>query len=202
MIDINKTDWANYKIRITCRGCAESMDIDDIVEFQGELKKRTDKEIKQIITSIDKFGFSFPFFIWQELDETGIPENNYCMDGHGRLLALNKMRELGAVIPKMPVVFIDAKDTEEAKQKLLRINSQYGLMTVDSVMEFMGDIEINLDELQLPECNFSFGKNDESTEEKYKDKYEIIVQCENEKEQEKIYNDLLKGGIKCRLSTL
>ena len=71
-------------IRITCK-VSDFLPLESIEEFQGNFKKRTKKEIHQIITSILKFGFSFPFFVWQN------EGHNWCLDGHGRILALREM---------------------------------------------------------------------------------------------------------------
>lgn len=117
------------KIRIECKG-ADILPLDAIEEFQGNLKKRTQKDIDKIIKSIDKFGFSFPFFIWCDNGR------NRCLDGHGRIEALKKISQKGVDLPLFPVIYVDAKDEEEAIQKLLRLNSQYGQMTLASVMEF------------------------------------------------------------------
>lgn len=130
------------QIRIECRAI-DSLPLDVLEEFQGNLKKRSKADIQKIITSIEKYGFSFPFFVW---NGTG---HNYVLDGHGRLLALAEMRRRGADLPLFPCVYVEAEDEAEAKQKLLRLNSQYGEMTLDSVMEFMGDLEINGEELSL-----------------------------------------------------
>lgn len=130
-------------IRIECRG-ADTLPLDAIEEFQGNLKRRGKKEIEQIITSIEKYGFSFPFFVW---NGTG---HNLCLDGHGRIQALCEMRKRGVLLPLFPVAYIDARDEAEAKQKLLRLNSQYGTMTIGSVLEFMGTLEIEDDELSIP----------------------------------------------------
>lgn len=131
------------KIRIECRG-ADVLPLDAIEEFQGSLKKRGKKEIEQIIISITKYGFSFPFFVWNGMG------HNYCLDGHGRIQALAEMRRRGVSLPLFPVAYIEAKDEAEAKQKLLRLNSQYGTMSVGSVLEFMDGLEIAGDELELP----------------------------------------------------
>jgi hypothetical protein len=72
------------------------------------------------------------------------------MDGHGRIQALVEMRKRGEDMPLFPVVYVDAKNDEEARQKLLRLNSQYGQMTIDSVLEFADGCDIDFDELQLP----------------------------------------------------
>ncbi len=130
------------EIKITCKG-ADLLPLDAIEEFQGGLKKRTKRDIDLIIKSIEKYGFSFPFFVW---NGSG---HNYCLDGHGRIQALAEMRRRGVSLPLFPVDYIEAADEAEAKQKLLRINSQYGKMTVDSVMEFTEGLMVDWDELEL-----------------------------------------------------
>lgn len=131
------------EIKVTCRG-ADLLPLDAIEEFQGNLKRRTKKDIELIIKSIEKYGFSFPFFVW---NGTG---HNYCLDGHGRIQALCEMRRRGVSLPLFPVVYVDAEDEAEAKQKLLRLNSQYGQMSIDSVMEFTDGLEVEFEDLALP----------------------------------------------------
>jgi hypothetical protein len=131
--------------------------LDAIEDFQGGLKKRGKREIEQIITSILRFGFSFPFYVW---NGTG---HNYCLDGHGRIAALSELRRRGESLPTFPVVYIDAADEAEAKQKLLRLNSQYGTMSVDSVLEFMDGLEIDSSELALPSGTLMLYKGDSTT---------------------------------------
>jgi len=130
-------------IKITCRG-ADSLPLDAIEDFQKSLKKRSKKDIDLIIKSIEKYGFSFPFFVW---NGSG---HNYCLDGHGRIQALCEMRKRGVSLPLFPVAYIDAVDEAEAKQKLLRLNSQYGQMSIDSVMEFAEGLEVDFEDLSLP----------------------------------------------------
>ena len=130
-------------ISIQCQG-ADRLPLDAIEDFQGNLKKRGKKEIDAIITSINKYGFSFPFFVWNG------DGHNRCLDGHGRIQALAQMRQDGYDLPLFPVACIEAKDESEAKQKLLRLNSQYGQMTIDSVLEFTDGLDVQWDELALP----------------------------------------------------
>lgn len=140
---IESGETKNQQIKIACRG-AESLPLDAIKEFQGSLKRRSKKDIDLIVTSIEKFGFSFPFFVWQN------EGRNYCLDGHGRIQALRELRRRGVSLPLFPVVYVDAADEAEAKQKLLRLNSQYGSMTKASVLEFASGLEIDDSEIQLP----------------------------------------------------
>lgn len=123
----------------------DRLPLKDLQEFQGNLKHRTESDYKKIITSIEKYGFSFPFFVWRH-DGT-----NHVLDGHGRLGALQRMRATGAQIPDLPVVYVDCKDEEAAKNLLLRLNSQYGTMTTESVLDFMAGIDFDPAELALPD---------------------------------------------------
>ena len=146
-------------IRISC-DTRDSLPFSEIEEFQGNLKKRSKKEISKIITSVLKYGFSFPFFVWRD------GGRNRCLDGHGRLAALSEMQkrhyfldESGSLsdddgepcaIPDLPVVYIDAADEAEAKQKVLRLNSCYGVLDAEGFAEFTAGLEIDWDDLMLP----------------------------------------------------
>jgi hypothetical protein len=130
-------------MKISC-DCKDTLLLDEVTEFQGGLKDRSQEEIGKIIKSLKKYGFAFPLFVWKD---GGM---NWCLDGHGRLLALKKMRQDGEKIPPLPVVYVKAKDEGEARNLLLRLNSQYGRMTADSVREFADGFDVDFTELQLP----------------------------------------------------
>ena len=136
-------------ISIKCE-TSEKLEIAEMTEMQGGLKERTDIDYDKIKLSICKFGFSFPFFIWKS------GKTNYLIDGHGRFATLCKMQKDGYIIPPLPVVYIQCKNKTEAKQKLLRLNSQYGKMTRESVLEFAEDIDLNFDEIALPDTTIDF----------------------------------------------
>jgi hypothetical protein len=185
---------ANRKtIDVTCKGAA-TLPLDALEEFQGSLKKRNKKDIEKIIKSILDHGFTFPFFIW---NGSG---HNYVLDGHGRLSALSEMRRNGYDLPLFPVVYIDAKDEAEAKIKLLQQNSHYGTMTQEGLIEFLGDIEVNMDDLALPDIKIEV--DSESAEVKYKEKTELIIECTDETQAENLYMEFRDRGLKCRISTL
>ena len=146
-------------IRISCK-VADFLPVESIEEFQGNFKKRSKKEIEQIITSILKFGFSFPFFIWHH------DGHYWCLDGHGRILALKLMQKRyyalndeGQLVinqgqpppmPDLPVVFIEAENEAEAKQKMLRLNSQYGVIDIDGFRQFIEGLQMDWGDLALP----------------------------------------------------
>lgn len=148
---IKKNDYKGMRIEINCTG-SDTIQLHELTEFQGELKERSAGDVEKIIKSIKKHGFSFPFFVWKN------DGKNNVLDGHGRLMALKQMAAAGEEIPALPCVYISAKDEAEAKEKLLKLNSQYGHMTADSVAAFLGDIKIDFDELALPDGVLDLGK--------------------------------------------
>nr|HOE76879.1 ParB N-terminal domain-containing protein [Rectinema sp.]HPL72292.1 ParB N-terminal domain-containing protein [Rectinema sp.] len=170
-----------------CKG-AGVLDIAQIVDFQGNLKRRGIEDIEKLKTSILKYGFSFPFFIWVN---NGI---NYCFDGHGRLMALKELRKEGYSVPELPVVYVEAKDEDEAKQKLLRLNSQYGQMTLESVLDFAKGLDLIAEELSLMDggeidlegplsLDLDF-QNYDKTIEDYLDHFDITLTFEKQYEEQ------------------
>ena len=131
------------RIKIACK-TKEHLKLEELTEFQGGLKKRDETDIDKIVRSIRKFGFTFPFFVWKH------KVVNNVLDGHGRILGLRKLDELGFKIPPLPVVYVSCKSERDARDLLLRLNSQYGRMTKESVLEFIGSFEIETGELELP----------------------------------------------------
>ena len=131
-------------MKINC-STQDTLPLSALTEFQGNLKLRDDADFEKIEKSIKKHGFSFPFFVWKK------GKINYCLDGHGRIGALQRMVARGEKLPELPVVYVKCKDEAEAKELLLKLNSQYGHMTADSVREFLGELQIDLSDLALPE---------------------------------------------------
>jgi hypothetical protein len=189
-------------ISIAC-DTKDFLKLEDMTVMQGGLKIRDDSDYEKIKKSILKYKFSFPFFIYK--DKKG---KNLLVDGTGRHDCLLKMQKEGYIIPELPVCYIQCRDLKEAKEKLLRLNSQFGRMTKESVLTFAEDIDLNFDEIALPDSviDFSSEERDEETKEKpeveFNESYSVVVQCINEEECEEIFNTLTSQGYKCKVSTL
>ena len=130
-------------MRITC-DTKDTLPLSELTEFQGGLKKRTDDDLAKIERSIEQYGFATPFFVGKHNGK------NKVLDGHGRLQTLKAMQARGEVVPDLPVVYIDLPNEEAAKNLLLRICSTYGEMTAESVLSFIGDYEVKIDDIRLP----------------------------------------------------
>jgi hypothetical protein len=189
-------------VEIRCE-TKDRLNIAEMTELQGALKARTDIDYDKIKLSIIKYGFSFPFFVWND------GKKNYILDGHGRFATLCKMQKDGYEIPDLPVVYVDCKDKNEAKQKLLRLNSQYGKMTKESVLDFTEGLDINFDEIALPDTTIDFSNGEEEippeldeTEGK-ENPYKVGMTFKCEEDIETFiskYADTLKEEFNCYIS--
>jgi hypothetical protein len=150
MIKISKSLLEN------CKLC----ELSELNNFQGNLKELKEKEFHKLIASFVKFGFFAPFFVW--IDKKG---NRQLLDGHQRLFTLSKLKELALfgkiqkgkveisdtkkqgfeaiIIPnQFPFVEIESSNIQDAKEKLLILNSQYGKITKEGFDEFLFDMDI------------------------------------------------------------
>lgn len=122
-------------IKINCK-TDKTLKLVDMVPFQGNLKKRTDKDIADLSESLVTEGLMMPFAIWVHDDK------NYLLDGHGRKEALVKlaMDNPELLSEDWPVVLIEADTEDNARKALLQISSQYGKVTKTGVKQFCATI--------------------------------------------------------------
>jgi hypothetical protein len=189
------------EIRITCK-TADSLPYKQIELLQGRLKKRTDEQIDKICRSIIKHGWAFPEFIWQN------EGRNYCLDGHGRQAAVPRLIEMGYTIPDIPVVYVEAKNKDEAKELLLKCISQFGTVTQEGFAEF-ADFNFDFLDFDIPNITLEGlnmgGEDDaekanlEESDFNYKEQFGVIVICETEVEQEAVYTKLSGEGYNVRV---
>lgn len=144
-----------HQLKISC-DTKDLLHIDELEQFQGQLKSLDDAGLKKLMKSIIKYGFSFPIFVWKK----------NILDGHQRLAAVKKLIDEGHEIVggKLPVVKIQARTKKEAAEKLLLINSRYAQIDQSGFDLFTEQFSIDLDEIskliEIPEINFSI--SDES----------------------------------------
>lgn len=136
------------RIKITCKG-QKYIDINQLVNFQGNLKELSRKKYNKLKNLIIKYGFSFPVFVWKD--------HNEIIDGHQRVLVVKDMAGKGYTIDKIPVVEIEAKDKQEVAEKLLALNSKFGKMTDEGLYEFINTNDVDFEniykDLELTDIN-------------------------------------------------
>lgn len=144
-------DHLGQEIQIKCEG-SDLIELDSLTNFQGKLKSLSESAYKRLKHSILTLGFSFPVAAWKYRNKT------FILDAHQRVLALKRMRDEGYVIPKLPVVYIEAKDQQEAARKVLAATSQYGEVEYTGLKSFADEFKLELPEIEesfkFPEINF------------------------------------------------
>lgn len=149
-------------IPITCTA-SHFVDVRILKSLQGSLKSRTREQISKLRNLILKQGFSFPIYLW-------LSNSTYhTLDGHGRDYICKDLVEdgykfkhkNGDVNTKLPVIFVDAKNRREAKEKLLSVNGRFGDITEEGLVSFLTEqkCELNLSEikeyLELPNIDLN-----------------------------------------------
>ena len=180
-----------------------NIDIDKIIPYINN-PRNNEEAIDKVASSIQEFGFKVPIII---------DENNVVVTGHTRLLASKKLG-----LKTVPCVIAD--DLTEAQIKAFRIAdnkvSEYSkwdeeLLKIE--LEQLEEMNFNLDTVDIDYSDFDLEidyieddfveiKEREDLSDKVNSAYEIIIECDNEEEQEEMYNRFIEEGLRCRVLTL
>ncbi len=138
-------------ITTTCK-TEFTLDFHAIRNFQGDLKIRTLTDIPHLKRSIQEHGFSFPIYVWRH-DELGRIVYD-CLDGHGRITALHELESEGYEIPEVPVVFIDAKDINDARERLIQVNTLSSPFTETGLQDLVISLpDISIADYTIPDID-------------------------------------------------
>lgn len=103
-------------ITIACKA-ADTLPLEKLTVIQGDLKSLSDSNSEKLKSSIIKYGFSAPIFVW----ESGIKKPKYnILDGTQRVAVLKMLQKDGYKIPDLPVVYISAKNKKEAMEIVVK----------------------------------------------------------------------------------
>lgn len=120
------------------------LNIEDFHELQGDLKELSDENYQKMKNEILETGFAFVIHVWFNPKT----KKHYLVDGHQRVKTLKKMIEEGHKVEgQIPVALVQAKNLKEAKRRVLQGISQYGQVTLQGLHDFIGDTELNIDQV-------------------------------------------------------
>jgi hypothetical protein len=166
--------------------------VSEVRPYEKNPRKNADA-VKFVKASIEQFGFKVPIIV---------DSNRVIVCGHTRLLAA---KSLG--MSEVPCIMAD--DLTEDQIRAFRIADNKVGEFAEWDMDLLGE---ELDELaeisDIDMGDFGFDDNldnmgdEEEKGENLSETFQIIVECENEIEQQEIFEKLSGEGYKCRLSTL
>lgn len=172
--------------------------IDDLIPYVNNTRTHSEEQVNQIASSIKEFGFTNPVLI----DEQG-----GLIAGHGRVMG-------GKKLGLKEVLTITLNNLTEAQKKAYIIADNKIALNAGWDEDLLQLELIALDELGFDYSNLGFDFdfhieeiedefNEQNLKEQdYKEKFEIIIECDNELQQEQIYYELDKKGYKCRVQSL
>jgi len=176
----------------------EQLKVGDLIPYVNNSRTHSDEQVMQVASSIKEFGFTNPILID---DDGGI------IAGHGRLMAAKKLD-----IDEVPCIRLGYLSEAQRKAYViadnkLALNSGWDndllkieLMQLDSI-----DFDLNLTGFDLSELANIFDPVTEEIELKeqtYSETFNIIIECDDEQNQESIYNELQEKGYKCQVQSL
>ena len=164
---------------------------DVLIPYEHNAKQHPAEQVKHIANSIREFGFRQPIVV---------DADNVVVIGHGRLMAAKKLG-----LESVPVVRAD--DLTEEQIRALRLADN---KTNESEWDF-AELEAELAELEMDFDMSDFGfegiqggvsKTTDTPEVKLQEKYQLILDCDDEADMQQKYDVLQEAGIECRVSTL
>ena len=171
--------------------------VGDLRPAEYNPRQATKEQYEQLKRGIQEEGFVVPI-----LANSNEARKNIVIGGHFRLRVA---KDIG--METVPVVYIDLPDIEDEKRLNLRLNKNMGDWDTDLLANFneemlldVGFTEkdfddfLNTNQTDKAECN--------SGSKRLKHITQVVIDCEDETEQERIFNILKEQGFQCRVLTL
>lgn len=165
----------------------EIANIDDLVPYSGNAKLHPKEQVDEIAQSIMEYGFNDPIAVWHNAD--GEME---VVEGHGRLLALKKLKRDNA-----PIIVLDHL-SDAQRRAYTHVHNQLAIMEgfdIDILRDEIGKIEAD-----LGDYGFDFG-SDEQSEDVREDiqqadgeLFDVLFVCHTNKEREWLADFLNVSG--------
>lgn len=166
--------------------------ISELIPYENN-PRNNDGAVDAVANSIKAFGFKVPVVI---------DKDNVIVAGHTRLKAAKKLK-----LKTVPCVIADDLDENQIKAFRLVDNKtgELALWDFDGLVDELADI-CNIDMSDFGFDNLMdemTGEIGEQKEISLKDgEIKIIIECSDENDAERKYNQIKELGIECRISTL
>lgn len=176
----------------------ERRKITDLIPYARNSRTHSDAQVAQIAASIKEWGFTNPILV----DDSG-----QIIAGHGRVLAA---RKLG--MSELPVMVV--REWTEAQKRAyviadnkLALNAGWDDEMLALEFSELGNLgfDLELTGFEMNDIANLLDKQEEIPnleEQQYSEVFNVIVVCQNEEEQEKVFNKLDAEGYKCRAQSL
>ena len=167
--------------------------LDQIKPYENN-PRINDEAVDKVARSIQDFGFRSPIIV---------DKDNVIIAGHTRL---KDSYQLG--LKEAPVIIAD--DLTEEQVNALRLvdnkTSEFAKWDFEKLEEELLNIDLDLTAFGFDLSDFDPKEDEPKEREDLSDKagsmFQVIVECEDEIEQEALYERLMEEGLQCRVLTL
>lgn len=180
-------------------GAIEQIDIENLIPYARNSRTHSDSQVAQIAASIKEFGFTNPVLI----DEDG-----GIIAGHGRVMAARKLGLDSVPAIRLGYLTEAQKRAYVIADNKLALNAGWDDEMLKLEIQELADLEFDLkllgfDDIELAKLFDQLEDEEkELKEESYSEVFNVIVECADESEQEKVFNRLDSEGYKCRVQSL
>ena len=171
---------------------SERVKISDLKFDQANPNRMSLAQLERLKASIKKWGDIVPVVTNSEL---------LVADGQQRVTAMKELGMTECSVIRLPVEEVDRRLLRQVLNKLrgehdreLDAEEFRAIMDLGREDDLKYLLSLSDDKLE------GYFHPEESVS--YQETYEIIIECEDERQQEAIYNKLIGEGYRCRVSTL
>jgi len=150
-----------------------------------------DDKYKKLVKSIQ----DFPEML--EIRPVVVNSDMMVLGGNMRLKACQE-----AGLKEIPIIKADTLTAEQQKEFIIKDNSNFGEWDFDVLANEWKADELLEWGVEFPVDWAETETDNKDLSDKINPSFRIEIECISEKEQEKLYNDFIKKGYKCRLLTL
>lgn len=166
----------------------KTMQVADIKPYENN-PRHNDNAVEAVAESIKQCEYIAPIIV---------DENNVILAGHTRLKAMQKLGKTEAEVMQVTGL------TEAQKKKYRLLDNKTNELAIWDI----DLLEVELEDIDFDGFDFGFDiPTDEPVERpdlsgEITAQYQVVVECEDEMEQEDLYNELQAKGYVCRVLTL
>jgi ParB-like chromosome segregation protein Spo0J len=172
---------------------AETVTISELKTDGQNPNKMSKEQLERLMASIRKWGFIVPLITNKDL---------LIADGEQRFTAAKALGMTEVSVIRLPVEDVDRRLLRQVLNKLKGEHQK----ELDQA-EFKRIIEAGKEDdlkymLMLSDDKLTNALNQEEKSVNFDESFEVVIDCEDETQQEAIYNKLIGEGYKCRVLSL
>jgi len=175
--------------------------VTDLIPYANNSRTHSDEQVTQIASSIKEFGFTNPVLI----DEQG-----GLIAGHGRIIAAKKLN-----LEEVPCIILTGLTEAQKKAYIiadnqLPLNACWDLDILKLEIESLKELDFDIDLLGFDDDFLNGLLPDEKVEDfeqelneqEYCEKFNVIIECADEHQQEIVYKKMQSEGYVCQIQSL